>query len=61
MFALSYPISLILFLTISSIFNVAFVVICPAIVIFPADAKVSTATLECLSCFKHSSNTVSDI
>ena len=59
--ALSYPISFILSLTIFSISNVAFVVNCPAIVIWFADANVSIATLEYLSCFNASSNIVSDI
>ena len=59
--ALSYPISLILSLTIFSTSILAFVVICPAIVIWFADANVSTATLEYLSCFKASSNIVSEM
>ena len=56
-----YPISFIVFLAISSTFNLAFVVIWPAIVTVLLLANVSTATLEFSSCLKHSSNIASDI
>ena len=58
---MSNPISFIVFLTKFSISSFAVVVICPAtIILFPV-AKVSTATLEFESCFKHSSKIVSEI
>ena len=60
-FSLSYPISFKTFLAISSALNFAFVVTCPAIVIKSFEANVSTATLDNLSCFRHSSNMLSEI
>ena len=60
-FSSSNPIFFIFSLTNFSILIFAFDVICPAITISFPDANVSTATLEFSSCFKHSSNIVSDI